>query len=273
MLHDVIPLDHPDLVEPASRAHHRRMVRTAADAASGLIVTTEAMRQRICAEIRRHRAAAIPTLVRGLPLPRAFSRPQTADPTLADVPYFVTCGSIEPRKNHAVLFETWRRLQARLGGATPKLVVVGAHGWQADAILRPLAQDPTLARTVLHVGGLSSPALARLMLGASAVLCPSLAEGFGLPLVEADALGVPTIASDIASHREIAGAGTVLVDCLDGVGWTDAVTACPPGWGRRTPAIAGRRTERAYCEDLLAFASDCARRAVGAGDNGGMPKR
>jgi glycosyltransferase involved in cell wall biosynthesis len=264
MLHDVIPLDHPDLVEPSSRPHHQRMVRTAAATAHGLIFTGESTQRRVTAEVARHRTGNTPMLVRSLPLPRAFTHSRAADPALTRVRYFVTCGSVEPPKNHALLFEAWRRLNAQLGDATPKLVIVGAPGWKAEAILRPLTQDPALAKTVLHVGGLSSPALARLMLGAAAVLCPSIAEGFGLPLLEANVLGVPTIASDIASHREIANPQTVLLGCHDGQGWADAAMACGAGGERRTPVIAEEQTERAYCSDVLAFVADCARRRANA---------
>ncbi len=264
MLHDTIPIDRPEFVEPASCPHHQRMVRTAAARAHGLIVTTQHARDQVCAELARHRADEIPTLVRGLPLPRAFTRARAADPSLAGARYFVVCGSIEPRKNHALLFDVWRRLHVELGEATPKLVIVGAPGWQADVILRPLAREPALAQSVLHVAGLSSPALAQLILGAAGVLCPSRAEGFGLPLLEANALGVPTIASDIASHREIANARTVLLGCDDAASWHAAITACDTGGERRAPPIADERTERAYCLDILAFVADCARRRESA---------
>jgi glycosyltransferase involved in cell wall biosynthesis len=268
MLHDVIPLDHPELVEPASRAHHLRMVKTAARQADGLIVTTEHARERVSAELLRHRCdprqALAPTLVRGLPLPRAFRQPRTSDPALANVRYFVACGSIEPRKNHALLFEVWRRLRARLGAATPRLVLVGAPGWQSEAILRPLAQDRELGEVIHHFAGLSSPALARLMLGAAAVLCPSRAEGFGLPLLEANALGVPVIASDIPSHREVAREGTILLACDDPEGWTQAVAAHEAGGSRQTPPVADDGCEQAYCLDILAFLAECASRRAAA---------
>ena len=264
MLHDVIPLDHPEMVEPSSRPHHLRMVRTAAANAHGLIVTTRHARDRVSAEIARHRLDPVPTLVRGLPLPRAFTHIRLADPSLGSTRYFVACGSIEPRKNHALLFEAWRRLRDREGEPAPKLVLVGAPGWQSDAILKPLQHDPFLRETVDHVAGLSSPALARLMLGASAVLCPSLAEGFGLPLLEANALGVPTIASDIPSHREIADGGTRLLGCRDAQEWAAAIAALPAGGVRQTPKVAEAKGEHAYCLDILAFVDECARRRSGA---------
>jgi glycosyltransferase involved in cell wall biosynthesis len=268
MLHDVIPLDHPELVEPPSRAHHLRMVKTAARQADGLIVTTEHARERIWAELARHRSAVrhplVRTLVRGLPLPRAFTHPRASDPALADVRYFVACGSIEPRKNHALLFEVWRRLRAKFGAATPRLVLVGSPGWQSEVILRPLEQDRELGALVHHFAGLSSPALARLMLGAAAVLCPSRAEGFGLPLLEAGALGVPVIASDIPSHREVARKGTILISCDEPERWTEAVCAHHAGGSRQTPPIADDCSERAYCLDILAFLAECASHRIAA---------
>lgn len=71
--------------------------------------------------------------------------------------------------------------------------------------------------------GLSTHGLAALMRGATALLMPSFIEGYGLPVVEAAASGLPVVASDIPVHREIGGDFAHLLDPLDGPGWTRAV--------------------------------------------------
>ena len=82
---------------------------------------------------------------------------------------------------------------------------------------------PHLAGHVDEVSGLSTPGLARLMQGATALLMPSFIEGYGLPLVEAAASGLPVVASVIPVHREVAGGFAQFVDPLDGPGWAGAV--------------------------------------------------
>ncbi len=258
MLHDVIPLEFPEFVDEASRNHHQRMVETAARHADGLIVSTRHARETISASIGEMESRKIPTFVRGLPLPEVFAQPRGAHPGLAACNYFVSCSTVEPRKNFGLLLEAWKSLVSKLGERAPHLVIVGSPGRNADAILRPLAEDPLLRGRVHHVSGLSSPALATLMLGSAAVLCPSLAEGFGLSLLEANSLGVPAIASDIPSHREIAGRATKLLPPDDPERWASAILSQKPGISRRTPQLAPELRQNAYCRDIAGFITQCA---------------
>lgn len=265
MLHDVIPLDHPGQVAASSSRHHARMVRTAARHADGLIVTTTHALDRITAALGRLGRHQLPAFVRRLPLPQPFAAPGNAPDALTRGHYFVVCSTVEPRKNHALLLDVWRRLAARLGGATPHLVIAGAPGWKAREILSPIEESPLLRGKVHHVAGLSSPALAQLMRGAAAVLCPSLAEGFGLPVLEANALGVPTIASDIAAHREIADGATVLLPPLEAGRWEAAILSHRPAGMRAPTPIADELGEAAYCADVTHFIQCCAERTHAEG--------
>lgn len=250
MLHDTIPLEYPDFVSPSAVRHHGQMVRTAVHHADLVITTTDHARQSIAASMADMGRADVPIHVRGLPLPHALGQSRSADPALAGRHYFLTCSTVEPRKNHALLIDAWRRIVAKKGEQAPHLVIVGAPGRHADAILGKATDDPVLSRHVHHVSGLSSPALARLTLGAAAMLCPSHAEGFGLSVLEGNALGVPTIASDIAAHREIANARTRLLPPDDCDGWERAILDHGPGFLRDTPSIPDALGETAYCRDI-----------------------
>ena len=137
--------------------------------------------------------------------------------------YFVVCGTIEPRKNHLMLLNLWRELASR--GPAPKLVIVGKRGWLCDNVLSMLDRCDALHSCVIESGGLSTPGLRRLLAGARALLMPSFAEGFGIPVAEAMAARVPVIASDIEVFREIGGDALDYVDPLDGSGWLDAILA------------------------------------------------
>lgn len=264
MLHDTIPIEYPHFVSPSAVTHHTNMVKTAVEYADLIITTTQHARETVTHSMAAMGRHDIPVLVRGLPLPEAFGTIRSADPALAGCHYFLTCSTVEPRKNHALLIEAWRRIIEQRPDQAPHLVIVGARGRHADAILGAITADAGLSRHVHHVAGLSSPSLARLMLGAAAMLCPSHAEGFGLSLLEGNALGLPTIASDIAAHREIANASTLLLPTDDPDAWMRAILACPPGHLRSTPAIPPQLSERAYCEDIFGFLRDFARSKVAA---------
>ena len=105
---------------------------------------------------------------------------------------------------------------------TPSLVLVGRYGWENEAVLDHLQRSPNLRGVVHQASNLSDTTLAALMRGARAVLAPSSVEGFDLPAVEACAMGLSLIASDIPPHRELT-PDAELIDPLDGLGWLAAV--------------------------------------------------
>jgi len=255
MLHDAIPIDYPHLVGEKAPLYHRQMIRTAAKHADCLLFNSQYTRDSVTAVMEDFGGSYAPALVRSLPLPAAFIDAESSIAALSDTRYFLAVSTIEPRKNYGLLLRVWQRFIATKGAATPHLVIVGALGKDAERILAPLKSDSALAGRVHHVAGLSSPALASLVLGAAGMLCPSLAEGFGMPLLEASAMGVPAIATDIQAHREMASATTVLLSADDEDGWAQAIAALPDGAMRRRPHIPFAMTEAAYCEDILDFVS------------------
>lgn len=259
MLHDTIPLDMPEKVSPSSVAHHARMIRTTARHAHALITTTRHANRQVMRALAREGRERLPILVRGLPLSESFSYGGRAPEWLARHSYFVVCSTIEPRKNHALLFEVWRQLVERDAKAAPHLVVVGGRGWKSDEILRRV-DTPRLHARIHHVSGLSTPALGRLMQGAQALLSPSLAEGFGLPVLEAGMLGVPVFASDIPSHREIVRPGMQLLPPHDAQAWLDAIVRHRRPENRLPEAMVppADRDEKAYARDIQAFLQHCA---------------
>lgn len=253
MLHDVIPIEYPHLVPPHAATHHARMVRTASDHADCLIFNTATARDSVEKVMRKFGRTGVLSLVRALPLQDAFASVEQPVLELGGVDYFVIVSTVEPRKNHALLIGIWQNLIARLGDACPHLVIIGSRGYGADEILSRVDNNPGLQSRIHIASGLSSPALASLVLGARAMLSPSRTEGFGLPVYEANALGVPTIASDIPAHREIAGAGTILLSPDDAEAWEQAITSIGPAGSRHAPKIAPHLTEDAYCRDVLEF--------------------
>lgn len=219
MLHDVIQIDHPALVTRAGAFWARRMLATVRARADALVTSTEAARRAIVAAL-----GTPPThqLVLPLPVAPAFLVRDARKALLDRHCYFVCVGSLEPRKNHAVLVAVWRELIARHGTAAPKLLVVGptAHG---GAPIRAMLDDPALRLHVRVMSGLSSPALRRLLAHARAALMPSRAEGFGLPAVEALAAGTRLVHSDIPALVEAAGGFGEVLGPDDVVGWLETI--------------------------------------------------
>jgi glycosyltransferase involved in cell wall biosynthesis len=94
------------------------------------------------------------------------------------------------------------------------LVIVGAMAWKSESELRHLKRGQSSGR-VMHLEYLPEPALNRLIRGARAVLFPSLTEGFGLPVLEALALGTPVLTSREGALPEVAGEAAIFVDAYD----------------------------------------------------------
>jgi len=130
--------------------------------------------------------------------------PKTAPAANAAV-RFLMVGTIEPRKGHAQALAAFERLWAR--GSDVELVIAGHAGWSMDGFLQRLRAHPQLGNRLHWIDGADDAALAATYHSSTALLAPSLGEGFGLPLVEAAMHGLPVLARDLPVFREVAGAG------------------------------------------------------------------
>lgn len=127
--------------------------------------------------------------------------------------YIIFVGTIQPRKNVERLIEAFKLVirNRTLGTRDLKLVIVGKKGWLFDPIFRKV-KDLKLGKKVIFTGFVPDNDLPALISGARAYILPSLWEGFGIPVIEAQACGVPVIVSNTSSLPEIAGDGAVLVN-------------------------------------------------------------
>jgi glycosyltransferase involved in cell wall biosynthesis len=226
LLHDTIPLDHPEFARPGTPARFLRKLAAVSRCADRIICTTDDAQGR--AVVHLARLGRVPPMVVA-PLGVETAPPDAAalPPGLPPgAPFLLCVGTIEPRKNHALLLDVWERMHATLPqAAIPRLVLAGVRGWSNAEVFRRLDRLPFMGQTVLECPDLSDGAVAALMLQARALLFPSLAEGFGLPPAEALSLGLPVIAAPLAALRETLGDAPTYVATDDPDGWLAAILA------------------------------------------------
>lgn len=234
LIHDLIPIDFPEYARRGGRALHETRMRTVATLADAVVANSAATLRafdRFRADAGRDTVTAVAHLGTDVRLPVS---PPASDPR----PYFVCVGTIEPRKNHLLLLHLWRQLADELGAASvPRLVVIGRRGWENEQVVDLLERCPSLVDCVDERGRLSDGEVRRLIGDARALLLPSFAEGFGMPVPEALALGTPVICSDLPALREAGGDVPCYLDPLDGPAWRRAVL------GYADPASAERRAQ------------------------------
>ncbi len=180
--------------------------------------------------------------------------------------YLLFVSTLEPRKNVVRLLEAFE--QAVAAGYPGALVLVGRWGWHTEAAQAALARSPVRER-IRHLDYLDRKVLSAVLRAAEALVFPSLLEGFGLPVLEAMACGVPVIISRAASLPEVAGGAALYVDptrVADIAGAIVRLTGDPQL--AACLAAAGRARAARFCWDDAARASATVfRRACG------MPSR
>jgi glycosyltransferase involved in cell wall biosynthesis len=133
-------------------------------------------------------------------------------------------GTIEPRKNHALMLEVWEGLAAALPpGRMPQLHVIGPTGWRVEGLMARLADHPLRGRAIHLHGPLPEAAVQAHLARAAALLFPSLAEGYGYPPLEAALAGALPICSDLPVFRETLGNSAVYLAPTDAYPWMETI--------------------------------------------------
>jgi glycosyltransferase involved in cell wall biosynthesis len=198
MVHDLVPLHFPDWVHARTRRMHGAKYRHAARACDVVMVNSRFTGDDVVATL------GVPSEKIHVAYP-GVDHGFTPDGAPADLgrPYALTVATLEPRKNLATLLDAYRLLD----GSDLALAVAGAAGW---------GDQPSLnAPGVLKLGYTPHAELPDLYRGASVFVYPSLFEGFGMPVVEAMACGVPCVVSSHASLDEACGDAAVRADPRD----------------------------------------------------------
>lgn len=221
-IHDVLFETHPQYFEPAfARQMHYFCTRSAREAALLLTVSNysrqEMARQYGLPPEAVHVTANAVDHTRFFPGPdgEALVRNLGLEPGR----YILTVGRLEPRKNHVSLLKAY----ASLGPQSPPLVIVGQRDFQHDAVFETMTALGLNDRVKIleKVTDTQLPAVLR---HAQVFAYPTFAEGFGMPVLEAMASGVPVITANTTSLPEVAGDAALLLDPSDVQGLCAALT-------------------------------------------------
>jgi glycosyltransferase involved in cell wall biosynthesis len=206
LVHDLAFRMTPSEVPWQQRAYFRMVLPPALRNASAVLVPSESTRRDLVALYKipglESRVEVIPE---GLP-PAAPAGPL---PEGIEPGYILAVGTVEPRKNYPRLLAAFRQLRDRHGSlpflingrpGVPRLVIAGRPGWAYGDTLRLIAAEPG----VRYLGHVDEPTLTALYQSASVLAFPSLYEGFGLPLLEAMAHGVPAVVGAAGALPELA---------------------------------------------------------------------
>lgn len=206
-VHDLSFQLFPGVHERIKRHYFPAIIKAGVAKARAVIAVSESTRSDLSRLIPASQGKTTTTLLAARHLEETPGDRGSRTEKRADRDYVLFVGTLEPRKNLSRLISAWQSLAPSTRGKT-RLIVVGATGWLVDELVGRLNDIDS----VEFRGHVSDAELAHLLHGAAAFLYPSLYEGFGLPVVEAMAQGIPVLTSDVGATREVAGGAAVLVD-------------------------------------------------------------
>lgn len=218
--HDLIPIMYPEYCSPGEDKRHQEKINYILKQGHGIIANSKTTLDDLHAYAQKYQQHVPPAI-------SALLGSALLNKNLAERPinkaYFVILSTIEPRKNHLLLLNIWRKLFKNLGSNAPHLFVIGRRGWECENVFDLLERSNDLKEIVTEISHCSDADLVTYISHSQALLFPSFVEGYGLPLIEALSLGTPVIASNLSVFREIAGSVPEYIDPLDGKEWEQLI--------------------------------------------------
>jgi len=230
VIHDLTYLYFPEIVEAKNLAHLKRVVPRSVKKADFIITVSEAVKAEILKEFN---ISAEKCIVTPIPPDETFFETASAEsiqqvkekygltPTKQYI-YFI--GNLEPRKNLTTLIQAYRLLPQHLKEQYG-LVLAGGKGWKTEATQQALDEAIEAGEAIKHIGFIDQADSAALYQGAALFAMPSLYEGFGMPVLEAMASGIPVVAADIPVLREVGDTYATYADPRNPQAFADALAA------------------------------------------------
>ncbi|MBA4696407.1 MAG: glycosyltransferase family 4 protein [Legionella sp.] len=233
-IHDLIPITHPEYCRFSEKQKHTLRIIHALSLAKHIIVNSEVTQKGLLdfAGPIQNEPPLITVAHLGSEL---FIRNMQRDSDVicavesalkkqVQTPYFVVLGTIEPRKNHLLLLHVWVRLIETMGQCAPRLFIIGRRGWECEHVTRMLDRCSLFQGFIFEWNQCTDEQLLECLRGSQALLFPSFVEGYGLPLVEALAMGIPVIASSIPVFKELAANIPEYIEPIDAIQWLSIIT-------------------------------------------------
>lgn len=239
-VHDLSFLRVPDAAAPRLRAYLERVVPLSINRADLVLADSEATRRDILAFYNTPSEKVV-VLLSGVD----ERMQRIIDPAelltirrlygVAERPFILAVGTVQPRKNYKRLIIALSHLRQR--GYDLALVIAGGKGWLEDAMYRTL-QETGMQNYVHLPGFVKDEHLPALYSAAECLAFPSLYEGFGFPILEAMACGTPVVSSNVSSMPEVAGDAALLIDPTDTEALTEALQRLLDDSGLRAELVA-----------------------------------
>lgn len=227
MVHDIIPITHPEFCEKELTDTFNLYVRSVFKIVDIIISISKHTQSEVEKLLDKEKIRRPVMFV--LPNAHTSWTPQKSlQPTLpsAEVSeiiqgrYVLYVSTIEVRKNHTLLFRTWKSLRERMGPATPRLVFVGRPGWRVRDLMDQIIGTDYLDGLITILHDIPDTDLELLYRDAMFTTFPSFVEGWGLPVGESLMFGKPCVASKASSIPEVGGD---FVDYIDPFSLDDAI--------------------------------------------------
>jgi glycosyltransferase involved in cell wall biosynthesis len=224
-VHDLTFIYYPELLTQESRRYYLDQIQWAVDSADAISADSHATGRDIIEKLNVPPEKVTTIHLAANPL---FSQPVeqsqvkiTLDRLGLDPGFYLSVGTLEPRKNLPMLLRVYARLRSEKKVSNP-LVLVGRKGWLYEDVFSTIA-DLSLSPFVKHFDAVSDGELHHLYHAAGVLATPSLYEGFGLPALEAQHCGCPVVVSDRGSLPEIVGPQGLVLDLADEDAWVNTL--------------------------------------------------
>lgn len=213
-IHDTIPLDWPDFQTQRSRVAFKAFFDRVKRHADVVFCNSKDTRSHVLKHAPEMNPDCVHVLLPGLPDMRIAPAPEGP---WSGSPYFLTIGTIEPRKNIGFLLDLW---QGFTGADDPHLILCGRRGWKSKEVFDRLDQNPP---HVHELPDLPDAEMWGLLQASNGLLFPSLAEGFGYPALEAARLNVPLICNPLPVFKEVLGDAPIYAGESDWYAWVNEI--------------------------------------------------